>query len=158
VKSPRLKTGVAPGLHLWAPGPQHNGSQTSRAAAERVEGKAPTLRLRVLGYLQQQHITGATHEEIATALQMRLDSVKARVHELGISGHVRGLAVTRPTSTGSPAMVFVAAESVSWCQLAHMQLADWPVTRESRWKQRAMQAEAELAALRAQIQSSGDRQ
>jgi hypothetical protein len=148
VKAPRLKTGVAAGLHLWAPAPTHNGSQTSRAAAERVEKKSPSLRYVVLKEICRHGVRGATHEEIAIATGTRLDSVKARVHELGVTGRVRGLRRTRPTSTGSPAMVFIGVE---WAQdLAENDpLTDWPRTRESHWKKRALEAEAELARLRA---------
>jgi hypothetical protein len=149
VKAPRLKTGVAAGLHLWAPAPAHNGSQTSRAAAERAQGKAPTMRRRVLDELMRRGTHGGTHEEIATSIGARLDTVKARVHELGLTGDVRGLTRTRHTSTGSPAMVFIAAEC--FCLIAHQgPPADWPKTRESGWKQRALKAENELARLRAE--------
>ncbi|NDC63774.1 MAG: hypothetical protein EBZ59_07295 [Planctomycetia bacterium] len=145
MKSRPLKTGVGDGLHLWAPAPKHNGSATSRAAAERVEAKAPSARYLVLKDIRRRGAAGATHEEIALATGIRLDTVKARVHELGMQGVVRALRRTRATTSGSAAMVFVCMSMVP-----SEQLADWPRTRESHWKQRALEAEAELARLRAE--------
>lgn len=148
-----LRSGVGEGLHLWA-APKHNGSETSRAAAERVDTAAISLRARVHAWLIQRGVAGGTHEEIAAGTGIRLDTVKARVHELGTTGDVRGLDATRPTSTGSPAMVFVSSEWAEMCRRAGVPIAVWPRTRENEWKRRALEAEAEVARLRAERTST----
>lgn len=125
---------------LFAPPPAHNGTRTSCAAAADATAKAPTCRSLILGYLTSigcagSNCDGATHEEIAAATGIRLDTVKARVHELGCTADVRALKQTRCTSTGSQALVFVAAVHVGV-----RQVEPWPLPRTD-WRQIAIDQE-----------------
>ncbi len=118
----------------------HNGTRTSRAAARQVRDRAPSLRVQILSYLRVR-VEGATREDIAKGLGIRLDTVNARVHELGESGHVRALAATGVSGAGRAALVFVAAENVNG-----RALEAWPAARTD-WKSRALAAEARLAQM-----------
>lgn len=62
--------------------PAAPGSQTSEAAAVRVTQRAPTMREHVRLYVVSRGQYGATRQEIADALGMRLQSVCGRVAEL----------------------------------------------------------------------------
>lgn len=62
--------------------PAAPGSQTSEAAAVRVTPRGPTMRDHVRLYLVSRGAYGATRQEIADALGMRLQSVCGRVAEL----------------------------------------------------------------------------
>ena len=55
---------------------------TSIAAAEAIAANGPTLRGKVYGYLVQCGQDGATRQEIADGLKMRLQTVCGRVSEL----------------------------------------------------------------------------
>lgn len=120
---------------LFAPKPAHNGTRTSRDAAIDVATRAPTCRQRILDRLRFWNWAGGTHEQIAAETEIRLDTVKARIHELGELGLVRALAETRPTSSGSQALVFVLPEFVGT-----RELEPWPVKRRD-WRQEAIDQE-----------------
>ena len=79
--------------------------------------------------------SGSTHEFLAAATKIRLDTVKARVHDLGELGLVRVLKQLGKTSTGSGALLFVAAEHVDG-----RELEAWPVKRRD-WRQEAIDQE-----------------
>jgi len=66
----------------YAVPPAAPGSRTSEAAAVRVTRRAPTMREHVRLYLVSRGDYGATRQEIADALGMRLQSVCGRVAEL----------------------------------------------------------------------------
>lgn len=125
---------------LFSPAPRHNNARTSKAAARAVLAKAPTCREIVLACLRQ-HPFGLTHEEIAQATGIRLDTVKPRVHELGEMGKVKALRRTREGAAGVHVFVFVASELVGL-----REVEAWPVPRED-WRARALGAEAKLEAV-----------
>lgn len=60
----------------------HNGTRTSREAAQQILPFADNQRRRILEYLRLHFISGATREEIQDALGMQGDSVRPRVREL----------------------------------------------------------------------------
>jgi len=62
--------------------PAAPGSRTSEAAAVKITRRAPTMREHVRLYLVSRGEYGATRQEIADALGMRLQSVCGRVAEL----------------------------------------------------------------------------
>lgn len=68
----------------------HNRTETSRAAAEQVvkSGKAETDRRAILAFLVERGVTGATRAEISAELNIPIQSVCGRVHEL--LGHREG--------------------------------------------------------------------
>ncbi len=83
--------------------PYQPHSATSRAAAERIESAAGTLRGKVLQFLQDSP-RGATDKEIQDALAMAGSTQRPRRIELVADGLVRDSGVRRNRST-----VWVAA-------------------------------------------------
>lgn len=76
-------------LPLWAQPrkryrvpPAAPGSTTSEAAAVRITPRAPNMRETVRRFVVSRDVYGATRQEIADALGMRLQSVCGRVAEL----------------------------------------------------------------------------
>lgn len=73
-------------LTLWdqppRPGPPAVAVRTSIAAAEAIAGMAGTLRGRVYDYVASRGSTGATRQEIADGLGMKLQTVCGRCGEL----------------------------------------------------------------------------
>lgn len=130
---------------LFAPRPGANRTRTSRRAAELAEPKAPTCRQRILAHLRD-HAGGFTHEEIANDLNIRLDTVKPRVHELGEMGLVKALAATRLSSAGVPVLAFVAAELT-----LGRPIEPWPLPRVD-WKTRAIDLQRQLEDARRVIE------
>jgi len=72
----------------YAVPPAAPASRTSEAAAVQVTRRAPTMREHVRLYLVSRGEYGATRQEIADALGMRLQSVCGRVAELLERTHV----------------------------------------------------------------------
>lgn len=130
---------------------RENRTRTSREAARRAETRTPTQRDRVLDDIRTCGAYGTTHAAIVVRLRLPLQSVCARVNELGEMGRVKALTETRTTAAGGQGLVFVATEYVNG-----RPLEQWPERREN-WKARALAAEAELAALRNRV-SHGDHQ
>lgn len=62
--------------------PAAPGSRTSEAAAVRIAPRVPTMREHVRLFLVSRGEYGATRQEIADALGMRLQSICGRVAEL----------------------------------------------------------------------------
>ena len=63
-------------------GPPAVRARTSIAAAEAIREMAGTLRCKVFVYIVEQGDRGATRQEIADALEMRIQTVCGRVGEL----------------------------------------------------------------------------
>lgn len=86
--------------------PPHNGTATSREAAEAIKPCRNAQTRTVLDWLRLR-VAGGTREEIAAGTCVALASVCARVAELLASGDVeeRG---TRPTRSGRNAAVVYA--------------------------------------------------
>lgn len=103
-----------PSDSLWAlpvqkPAP-HNGTATSKAAAKAIEPHRDSQAGRVLAFVRASGQHGATREEIADGLQMRLASVCARVSELVADSKIIGRG-KRPASSGHEVEVLVAKEN-----------------------------------------------
>lgn len=132
---------------LFAPAPAHNGTASSRAAAEMAKPLASKTRTEIL-VLLAGHPDGLTEEQIARTLGRRLAGVCGRVNELGNLGSVVALAAMGKTSSGRPAMRFVRADDAGT-----RPLAPWPRSRVD-WKsrhdvmeRRAIDAERRVAHL-----------
>jgi hypothetical protein len=68
--------------------PGHRGVATQVAAAKRVAPRANSMRGRILAHLIEKGEHGATREEIAAALDMKLQTVCGRVRELAIDDKI----------------------------------------------------------------------
>lgn len=122
-----------------------NVTRTSREAARRAEPRTPTQRDQVLADIRACGPYGTTQAAIVARLRLPLQSVCARVNELGEMGTVKALAVTRETSAGGQGLVFVATEYVN-----ARELEPWPARRVN-WQARAKQLQAENERLRAEL-------
>lgn len=90
------------------PGARHAAAgDTERASSLAQAPKSGTDRRRVLDHLASTGDTGATDEEISIALEMRLYTAAPRRTELVSAGWVEDSGRRRPTTTGSPAAVWV---------------------------------------------------
>jgi hypothetical protein len=92
--------------------PARHESSTSIAAAEKIKPDANTQRALVLSYLRGRGSTGATREEICTALGMSGDSIRPRVWELMRAKPVPLVVetpATRRTQSGREAFILCAA-------------------------------------------------
>ena len=70
--------------------PPHNGTETSKAAAEAIAGKSGTKRRMVYDYVKQCGEHGATRGEIHKALGVKESTVCGRVSELLLDGLLIG--------------------------------------------------------------------
>jgi hypothetical protein len=95
-------------LTIGTPAPAHNGTPTSKAAAEQIEPTAGTLRAQVLSYVRSCADHGATDEQIQLALEMNPSTQRPRRQELEKMGLIVRTTRTRPTKSGRSAVVFVA--------------------------------------------------
>lgn len=93
-------------MHLHPPARPE--CRTQVAASNAVAPYTPTMRERVLAYLLERGSEGATIEEIAGALGMRVSSVCGRVNELRKVDRIRDRGVTRANQSGVQAIVWVA--------------------------------------------------
>jgi predicted ArsR family transcriptional regulator len=84
----------------------HNGTATSRAAAESVKPHAATLREQVFEYIDRQSIVGATADEIEADLELSGNTVRPRLVELRRDGRICDSGNTRKTRTGRSAVVY----------------------------------------------------
>jgi hypothetical protein len=83
-------------------------SDTSRAAADRIEPTKDTLRAAVFSYIVQGGLNGATDQEISDALDMPGNTERPRRIELVESGHVADSLRRRKTRSGRNAVVWIA--------------------------------------------------
>jgi len=106
------KQTVLPGFELpaWQTGerPPAVRSRTSIAAAEAIADMAPTLRGRVYAAIAARKQSGATREELATELGLRLSTVCGRVAELAEQGLIYDSGTTRTGTSGREAVVMRA--------------------------------------------------
>lgn len=77
----------------------HSGGDTSKQAAKRIEPVRQTLRQRVLIYIQNCGVSGATDAEIEQALHLKHQTASARRRELELDGKV--YRTTKRRSTGN---------------------------------------------------------
>lgn len=97
-------------LTFAVPAPAHNGTPTSRAAAERIEPTAGTLRRDILDYLRACGDDGATDEQMQFACNINANTQRPRRQELERMGWVARTTRTRLTKSGRHAVIFVAME------------------------------------------------
>ena len=90
--------------------PYAKGSDTSEAAARHIEPVAETLGWYVLACVRSRMSYGATRDEVAEAMTMKLQTVCARMRDLVLSGLVVDSGRRRKTDTGRLAAVMVAKE------------------------------------------------
>lgn len=88
--------------------PPANATETSREAARRIGKPATSQRAAILRYLVERGPAGGTDEEIQDALGLRVQTETPRRGELAQLGLVVDSGRTRPTSSGRPAIVWVA--------------------------------------------------
>ena len=91
-----------------APSVRRNAPDTSREAARRIAGFAPTQRAAVLRFVESQLSYGATDSEIATGVGITIQSVNPRRGELATLGLIVLNGKKRPTPSNRPARVWVA--------------------------------------------------
>jgi hypothetical protein len=89
------------------PPPPSRNVPTSRAAAASVADARELIETRVLGHLAAAGDRGATAEETAIALGLRMQTASARFSELKDAGRIVKTMRTRATSSGRQAAVFV---------------------------------------------------
>lgn len=87
--------------------PYKRDSETSRAAAEQSRPKAPSYRAACLGFVYGRARAGATNEEVATALGMKIQTVCPRMKELRETGQLVDSAMRRATESGRDAVVWI---------------------------------------------------
>jgi hypothetical protein len=101
---------VLPGFETpaWQGGPPAVRCRTSIAAAEAIRDMAPTKRGEVFACVAKRGEHGATREEIAEALGMRLSSVCGRCRELVELSLLYDTGTTRAGTSGREAVVLRA--------------------------------------------------
>lgn len=82
--------------------------ETSHDAADAIEGKAPSLRTQIYGYVHHKGRGGATDYEIENALELRHQTASARRRELVIKGMLFDSGRKRLTDSGRKAIVWVS--------------------------------------------------
>lgn len=92
-------------------GVPHNGSQTSRDAAERIAPVASAQAARVLVFIAQQGDDGATDHEVQNALGMTGDSERPRRWSLQRAGLIRDSGQRRQSPAGRAAIVWIATDA-----------------------------------------------
>jgi hypothetical protein len=109
------------------------GSETSQAAAEALNVHAGYMREQVLSFIRARGDEGATDEEVSFALNMKLDTSRARRCELRDAGVLRDAGRRRVTASGRRAVCWVAAKQGSGfgVQDSEDQTAEPPSREES---------------------------
>lgn len=82
--------------------------QTRAIAAATAIATGPSRRDRLARWIADRGHLGATREEIATALRMKIQSVCPLVKEMQRAGRLVPTHRTRPTTSGKPAVVLIA--------------------------------------------------
>lgn len=106
---------VCPECHRPFPSASENAAvrsdarDTSRLAALRVKPRLDSLRWRVLQAIEGAD-QGKTDEELATELEMRLNTLRPRRWELVIGGWIQDSGRERKTSSGSFATVWTLSD------------------------------------------------
>jgi hypothetical protein len=89
---------------------KRNVQQTSLDAHESIKPTAAAVRGRILAELQARGSTGATCDELEQALNMKHQTVSARITEMKKSGTIYDTGHRRDTRTGRGAAVLRARE------------------------------------------------
>ncbi|HYE78409.1 MAG TPA: hypothetical protein VEI97_10505 [bacterium] len=90
--------------------PYQPHSETSRAAAESVQGNVATWRALVLQYIQSMDERGCTDEEGSEALGLGPSTYRPRRCELVEAGQVRDSGKTRLGKSGRKMTVWIATQ------------------------------------------------
>lgn len=90
--------------------PPHNGTPTSRAAAQAIAEHAPLQRARILEFMAERGAFGATCDEVESALGILPQSASARFAELREAGMIAKTNQRRPTRTGRSARVCIVIQ------------------------------------------------
>ena len=90
------------------PEPYHNGTATSRCAADAVRHKTKAQARRVLEFIASMGEAGATDAEIQTELAMPGDSQRPRRRWLQQHGYIEATDNCRMTANNRPAKVWRA--------------------------------------------------
>lgn len=92
--------------------PSHRNAPpgTSEVAANRMAKRAPALRERVFAYIESRGLHGATDDEGEAALCIKCQTYTPRRNELAKAVRVVDSGRRRPTSSGCPAAVWIAAQ------------------------------------------------
>jgi len=88
--------------------PYTKGSDTSKAAADSMESRAPTIRKEVYDFIVSRGERGATDDEIAASLNLRHQTASPRRRNLVLMGAVHRTEERRPTRSGHSATVWIA--------------------------------------------------
>lgn len=88
--------------------PYQKNSPTSKAAADAIREHAPNQREKVFLCILENGTKGRTDEEIATKMNIPLQSVNPRRGELVKLGHIIDSKRVRRTKGGRPASVWIA--------------------------------------------------
>jgi hypothetical protein len=83
---------------------------TSIAAAQSIAPVAPCLREQVFAHIESQRTNGATIDETHLTTGIATSTVCGRFDELKKAGRIVPAGFNRPTSSGSPAAVWVTTE------------------------------------------------
>jgi hypothetical protein len=86
----------------------HNGSATSKAAAEGIRESRTRLVTQVFNYIDSKRTHGATRDEVERALRIPGNTVRPRVAELLKLTLIRETDRTRETRSGRMAAVLVS--------------------------------------------------
>ena len=92
--------------------PHVAGSDTSKAAAESMRGRAQTDHARVLDFITEQGVEGATADEVLVALALTHQNGSARVSTLASLRQIEDSGARRKTRSGRMAAVYVATGHV----------------------------------------------
>lgn len=102
--------------------PPHNGTDTSRAAAEAIAPHAPNLRDQVFDYIRAQGVKGATIDEVSIGMGLKTATVCPRFYELKGGAYGNGETartfpvrivpngMKRETSSGHSAVCWIAVD------------------------------------------------
>ena len=85
----------------------HNGTPTSRIAAQQAKAFAASQQQQVFAFIEQAGEHGATDQEIETALGIAGNSVRPRRRKLVELGRVKASGDLRLTHSNSPAVVWI---------------------------------------------------
>lgn len=88
--------------------PHAKGRETSKQAAKSIEPKVGTVLFEVLTMIRLAGDDGCTTDEIEYGTGMKHQTVSARVWDLHKRGFIQESGRTRQTSSGRPAIVWVA--------------------------------------------------
>ena len=90
-------------MYPQMPGSKTSVPETSVAAAEKMSGKASTLRDRVLMHLKAAPLTA---DECAERMECSILSIRPRLAELHAMGKIEDAGIRRPNASGHSAAVW----------------------------------------------------